>query len=391
MTDRKTPAEEADIIDGVAVERKGASTASGAAGRKRRPADNQAADTSGARSSGSDGQTDHGAADMPRQAGGGVSMPVPVPVLVLVVLVSALLSAGVAIAVQEWRAASRIKALQTEVTTLATQLEETGLVARAAQGETTRLAGQISERLAGLEAAMPDDPQAVIGDLAAAQGNLAAAQGDLLRRLEALEVAPAPLAGMAASSDIMLTHAGLTVASAMLADSLIGADAGRWLPVLDDLRAAGLDPGSLASLRAALSPPPPSTSQLLAEASAMLPALRDAGRDSAADWWSSTTDTLAGFITLRRQDQVDDPAVPDTSSPLAGFESAIARGKLDQALQAAADLAIALPDQSTEITVWRVAAEQRLRADEALAAFSAQMVARLAARLAALGSAGKAE
>jgi hypothetical protein len=113
--------------------------------------------------------------------------------------------------------------------------------------------------------------------------------------------------------------------------------------------------------------------------------------DSAADWWSSTTDTLAGFITLRRQDQVDDPAVPDTSSPLAGFESAIARGKLDQALQAAADLAIALPDQSTEITVWRVAAEQRLRADEALAAFSAQMVARLAARLAALGSAGKAE
>lgn len=385
MTDRKTPAEEADIIDGVAVERKGASTASGAAGRKRRPADNQAADTSGARSSGSDGQTDHGAADMPRQAGGGVSMPVPV--LVLVVLVSALLSAGVAIAVQEWRAASRIKALQTEVTTLATQLEETGLVARAAQGEATRLAGQISERLAGLEAAMPDDPQAVIGDLAAAQGNLAAAQGDLLRRLEALEVAPAPLAGMAASSDIMLTHAGLTVASAMLADSLIGADAGRWLPVLDDLRAAGLDPGSLASLRAALSPPPPSTSQLLAEASAMLPALRDAGRDSAADWWSSTTDTLAGFITLRRQDQVDDPAVPDTSSPLAGFESAIARGKLDQALQAVADLAIALPDQSTEITVWRVAAEQRLRADDALAAFSAQMVARLAA----LGSAGKAE
>lgn len=234
---------------------------------------------------------------------------------------------------------------------------------------------------------MPDDPQAVIGDLAAAQGNLAAAQGDLLRRLEALEVAPAPLAGMAASSDIMLTHAGLTVASAMLADSLIGADAGRWLPVLDDLRAAGLDPGSLASLRAALSPPPPSTSQLLAEASAMLPALRDAGRDSAADWWSSTTDTLAGFITLRRQDQVDDPAVPDTSSPLAGFESAIARGKLDQALQAVADLAIALPDQSTEITVWRVAAEQRLRADDALAAFSAQMVARLAA----LGSAGKAE
>lgn len=385
MTDRKTPAEEADIIDGVAVERKGASTASGAAGRKRRPADNQAADTSGARSSGSDGQTDHGAADMPRQAGGGVSMPVPV--LVLVVLVSALLSAGVAIAVQEWRAASRIKALQTEVTTLATQLEETGLVARAAQGEATRLAGQISERLAGLEAAMPDDPQAVIGDLAAAQGNLAAAQGDLLRRLEALEVAPAPLAGMAASSDIMLTHAGLTVASAMLADSLIGADAGRWLPVLDDLRAAGLDPGSLASLRAALSPPPPSTSQLLAEASAMLPALRDAGRDSAADWWSSTTDTLAGFITLRRQDQVADPAVPDTSSPLAGFESAIARGKLDQALQAVADLAIALPDQSTEITVWRVAAEQRLRADDALAAFSAQMVARLAA----LGSAGKAE
>lgn len=123
----------------------------------------------------------------------------------------------------------------------------------------------------------------------------------------------------------------------------------------------------------------------------MLPALRDAGRDSAADWWSSTTDTLAGFITLRRQDQVDDPAVPDTSSPLAGFESAIARGKLDQALQAVADLAIALPDQSTEITVWRVAAEQRLRADDALAAFSAQMVARLAARLAALGSAGKAE
>ena len=300
--------------------------------------------------------------------------------MLVLMAVMAILVAGAGLVVQEWRAMARVEPLHAEIAALGARLEVAETAARLAEEEAGRLSGQISGRLAALEAAMPDDPQAAISDLAAMQG-------EFDRRLERLESAPRATAGFEAESDMALAHSALTVASAMLADSLSGGDAGRWLPVLADLRAAGLDLEHLEPLRDALSPPPPSTSQLFAAATAMMPVLQEAARDSAGGWWSSTADTLAGFVTLRRQDEADTTGSVDSRSPLAGFADAISGGRLGDALTASAALAAAMPEHAADINGWRAAAKRRLAADEALAQFSASM----AARLAELGTRERAE
>lgn len=378
MTDSKTPEEDPDIIEGVAVEKQ-------AAARKRR----SSAKKGGARTpggvsekgrsgtersdkgpSGQDRQTNH---EQARPARGGLSMAVLMSMV-------AILIAGAGLVVQEWRAMSRAAALQAEMAALATRLEVAERSARAAEGEAARLSGQMADRLAGLEAAIPDDPQTAISELATAQGELA-------RRMEALESAPASATGVATGSEMVLAQTALTVAGAMLADSLSGGDAGRWLPVLEKLQTAGLDLDNLGSLRTALSPPPPSATQLLADAAAMMPVLREAGRDTAGGWWSSTADRLAGFVTLRRQDEPDDRMATDGASPIAGFESAVISGRLPAALEASEALGGALPEHAADINLWRISAERRLAADAALAG----VISDMAARLARSGSGGKGE
>jgi len=398
MTDQKTPAEDPEIIEGVAVEKTGAASSSAAGAGKRRASDGTGAarkaagkkaagkkvagapdpESSGPESSeaGSPGPAepaDNSTAANPRRPAGGISLPG-------LIAVAAMLVAGAGLGVQEWRAAARFTAVQADVAALAARLEVAEAGAGAARQEASRLSGQMSDRLAGLEAAMPDDPQAVISELAAVQT-------DLARRLDALESEPASGANVTASSAMVLAQSGLTVASAMLADSLAGGDPARWLDVLAELRDAGLPLDGLAALRGALSPPPPSPSQLLAEAEAMLPLFRATARRRAGGWWSSTADRLAGFVTLRRQAEGDEPAEPDSASPLAIFAAAIGRGQLAAALDESARLASTLPDHAAEINAWRIAAGRRLAADEALAAFSAAM----AALLAQPGTAGKAE
>ena len=294
--------------------------------------------------------------------------------------VAAILIAGAGLALQEWRAASSAEVLQAEIAVLTARLEAAERDAGLAQQEAARLSEEMAERLATLESAMPEDPQAALT-------SLAAAQEALIQRLELLESAPPPAMGTTGDTEMALAQSALTVASAMLADSLSGGDAARWLPVLTELRAAGLDLQTLPALRDALSPPPPSTSQLLAKAAAMMPQLRDAVRVGTGGWWSSTADRLAGFVTFRRQGETDMPAAADSASPLAGFEVAISGGRLEAALAASEDLAAVLPDQAGAINAWRSAATRRLAADAALAGFSADMAARLA-RLNAGGKAG---
>lgn len=372
MTDSKTPEEDPDIIEGVAVEKQAATRkrpSSAKKGGARTPGGASEKGRSGTGPSGPDQQTDH---DQARPARGGLSMPV-------LMSMAAVLTAGAGLMVQEWRAMSRAEALQTEMAALATRLAVAERSAKAAEDEAARLSGQMADRLAGLEAAIPDDPQTAISDLVAAQG-------ELTRRLEGLESAPASATGVATGSEMVLARSALTVASAMLADSLSGGDAGRWLPVLEELQSAGLDLDNLGLLRAALSSPPPSTSQLLAKAAAMMPMLREAGRDTAGGWWSSTADRLAGFVTLRRQDEPDDRMATDGGSPIAGFEAATASGRLQAALEASEALGGALPEHAADINLWRIAAERRLAADAALAG----LIADMAARLAQPGSSGKA-
>ena len=294
--------------------------------------------------------------------------------------VAAILIAGAGLALQEWRTATGAEVLQAEIAALTARLEAAERDAGLAQQEAARLSGEMAGRLATLESAMPEDPQAALT-------SLAAAQEALIQRLELLESAPAPAMGTTGDTEMALAQSALTVASAMLADSLSGGDAARWLPVLTELRAAGLDLQTLPALRDALSPPPPSTSQLLAKAAAMMPQLRDAVRVGTGGWWSSTADRLAGFVTFRRQGETDMPAAADSASPLAGFEVAISGGRLEAALAASEDLAAVLPDQAGAINAWRSAATRRLAADAALAGFSADMAARLA-RLNAGGKAG---
>ena len=293
---------------------------------------------------------------------------------------AAILVAGAGLLVQEWRALSRAETLQSEIAVLDDALQTAQTNAKAAQDEAMRLSAEMATRLAALEAAMPDDPQAVFGEFAATQEAL-------IQRLEALEAVPVPAADVAVGSGMALAQSGLTVASAMLADNLSGGDAGRWLPVLVDLQAAGLDLDNLDSLRAALSPPPPSSAQLLAEASMMMSSLRAAAGDGIGGWWSSTADRLAGFVTLRRQGETDDQPVIDNDSPLAGFEVAVARGTLQAALRESDGLAAVFPDHASAINVWRSAVIRRLAADDAVAGFSADM----AARLALAAASGKAE
>ena len=373
MTDRKTPTEEPGVIEGVAVEKQ-------PAGRKRRASGKQQASSAGGGTAGTGtGNADaHARDDRPGRPG-----PAGMCVATLMAM-AAILIAGAGLAVQEWRATARVEALQGEIAALTAQLTTAEEIAGTAQDEAARLSGRMAERLAALEAAIPDDPQTAISDLAGAQD-------DLAQRLDALESASASAtssaAGDASATEMALAQSALTVASAMLADSLAGGDAGRWLPVLDELEAAGLDLGDLAALRAALSPPPPSTPQLLATAKGMMPSLREAARDTRSGWWSSTADTLAGFVTLRRQDGTGDAVSADSGSPLAGFKDAIAAGHLAAALAASENLAAALPDRAGWINSWRIAATRRLAADDALAGFSAA----IAARLARHGAGGKGE
>ena len=377
MTDRKTPTEEPGVIEGVAVEKQ-------PAGRKRRASGKQQASSAGGGTAGTGtgNAGAHARDDRPGRPGrAGMSVAT-------LMAMAAILIAGAGLAVQEWRAIARVEALQGEIAALTAQLTTAEEIAGTAQDEAARLSGRMAERLAALEAAIPDDPQTAISDLAGAQD-------DLAQRLDALEStsasasasATSSAAGDASATEMALAQSALTVASAMLADSLAGGDAGRWLPVLDELEAAGLDLGDLAALRAALSPPPPSTPQLLATAKGMMPSLREAARDTRSGWWSSTADTLAGFVTLRRQDEAGDAVSADSGSPLAGFKDAIAAGHLAAALAASENLAAALPDHAGRINSWRIAATRRLAADDALAGFSAA----IAARLARHGAGGKGE
>ena len=371
MTARKPPAEDSDIIEGTAVERQEDDTASGgtpAGGRSRRRTAKKA--DRGGKAGAAQDQTDAGP-----QAGAGPSTGAPAASSPKPMMLAglALLLGLAGIGLQFWRSGTADNALRAEIDGLAAQLAAVEAEAAMARSE----AADLRDVLAGLSDSLPPDLSADLAGLAERQDVLEAG-------LAAMETAgQAPLAS-GDDAALALAQSGMSVATAMINDSRSGLDPSRWLATLGELRAAGLTVGDLESLRAAMSPLPPTVERLMADARALIEPLR---RETAAGgddgWWSAATGRLSDFIRLRRQgDAAAQDGAARADTPLLAFERAVMADRLGDALAATADIAADLEaDLGADIPAleaWRLAAGRRLALDDRLAGLSADMATQLA-------------
>ncbi|MGB1873005.1 MAG: hypothetical protein ACPHQ8_10310 [Candidatus Puniceispirillaceae bacterium] len=383
MTAKQTSDTDPEIIEGVAVEKSAASAGRRrSAGRgksrseksapKQRPASAAPDDGTPDRSAGdSRAKSSSNAADNAAGASpAGVaserrdSMPV-------ILGVAAILLVLAGIAVQQWMVARQESQLHIEIEALTVQLDTVNELLARAQGDIAAMrTGQEKQaaRLAGLEAELPRDPAEA---LAALSTRLDAFAADLAAR---------PVGGGRAQTEFdsgpALAQAAIGAVTAMNAANLDGGDPAQWVPVLQELARAGLDIGDLAGIEALLAPRPPTTTRLLAEAAGLANMIgRD--QDDAAGWWQNTTGRIAGFIRLRRSDDMpstEDGAVAE-SLPLDRFARAIRSDGLAAAL--AASRKVAPPPAG--LAGWQAKAQRRLDLDAALAGLMVEMTARLAA------------
>ncbi len=358
MTSRKPPAEDQDIIEGVAVEKQDGAKASGRGRPRRRSArkgaperkpetspESASAETTGA--AGPRGRNDA------RAPAATSRMPVVVAGLALV--------AGAAFGLQQWQNGTVEAGLRAKIDDLTARL------AVAEQALTDAAAAEASwrEEIGGIISGMPIDLKQDLGALAARVTDLESGLSDV----KTLRAASAAIGHPA----LVLAQSGMSVAAAMIADSLAGANPSRWLPVLSELRAAGLAVGDIEALRIAMSPLPPSRERLVGEAISMIAQLRGVGGDGG--WWSAATGRLSGFVTLRRKEDVSTPQeATQDNTPLAAFERALAAGSLADAIDAGRQIEADMP----ALAAWIAAAERRAALDDMLAGFSAEMAARLA-------------
>ena len=366
MTSRKPPAEDQDIIEGVAVEKQDGGKASGRGGSRRRAArkgapepkpessSESSSESASAEASGTAGT--HGR-DNARAPATTSRMPTVVAGLALVV-------AGAAFGMQYWQAGTVEAGLRAEIDSLSARLA----VAEKAQSDAAAAEASLREEIGRIVSGMPADLKVELGELVARVTDLESG----LSNVETSRAAPAATGAPA----LVLAQSGMSVAAAMIADSLAGADPSRWLPVLSELRVVGLAVGDINALRAAMSPLPPSRDRLVDDAMAMISELRSvAGDGEDGSWWSSATGQLSGFVTLRRKEDaaaVRDPA-PD-GAPLAAFERALAAGRLAEAVDAGKQIKTDMP----ALAAWIAAAERRAVLDDMVAGFGAEMAARLA-------------
>lgn len=346
MTARKPPAEDSDIIEGVAVEKKDKEKSRGraAGGGARRRAGRTASAT-----------------------GSSASPPVEAPSSRLPLLLAALavILAAAGLGLQFWWAGTVDSALRAEIDGLASRLVEAEAQGAAASAE----AAALKAELATLSTSLPPDLSDEIAGLAARQDAVETG-------LAAVESAgPAPLTS-GGDAMLALANSGMNVAAAMINDSLSGADPSRWLATLSELRAAGLVVGDLDALRAVMSPLPATHEALVAAAHGLIEPLRGRAAEEGHDgWWSAATGRLSDFVTLRRQgDGAASDGAGAANTPLLAFERAVSAGRLADALAASATLTTDL----ATLVDWQAQARRRLALDEALAAFSADMAARLA-------------
>ena len=352
MTARKPPAEDSDIIEGVAVEKPDGGKSS-AGGTRRRSAKKAAA-----KEPPSSAPENGGAAKPAPGAGDPARMP-------LIVASLAVVLALVGLGLQLWRSGTAETALRTEINGLVARLAAAEADAAAARSEATVLKADIAELAASLP---PDLSNRIVG--------LATRQDALESGLAAVESAgPAPL-GTGGDASLVLAQSGMNIATAMISDSLSGRDPSRWLATLSELRAAGLVVGDLDALRAVMSPVPATHDALVAEARGLIGSLRSnvakGGNDS---WWTAATGRLSDFVTLRRKgESAAQDGAAAANTPILTFERAVTSGRLVDAFEASA----ALGSRLAALGTWQAEVRRRLALDDALAAFSADMAARLA-------------
>lgn len=362
MTSRKSPAEDQDIIEGVAVERQDGGKASGRGGSRRRAARKGTPDSKP--ESSPEPESAQATGDAGPHGGDSARTPAVTSRMPLVVAGLALVVAGAAFGLQQWRAGTVETGLRAEIAGLSERLVAT----EQALSEAAAAEASLREEIGGIVSGMPADLRQDLGELAARLTDLESG----LSTVETSRAAPTATGDPA----LVLAQSGMSVAAAMIADSLAGADPSRWLPVLSELRAAGLAVGDIEALRIAMSPLPPSRDRLVSEGNAMLADLRGADGDGEdGNWWSAATGRLSGFVTLRRKEDslAAQDVVPD-NAPLAAFERALAAGRLAEAVDAGKQIETGMP----ALAAWIAAAERRAVLDDMVAGFGAEMAARLA-------------
>ena len=356
MTARKNPAEDSDIIEGVAVEKndKEKSRGKAAGGGARRRAGRTASATE---SPASPPDEDTGRGPVPDTA--------PSARMPLILAALAVILAGAGLGLQFWRAGLEDSALRAEIDGLASRLAAAEADGAAASAEAAALKAELSTLSASLPPDLSDEVAGLVARQDAVEAGLAAVGS----------AGPAPVAS-GGDAILALAQSGMNVAAAMINDSLSGADPSRWLATLSELRAAGLVVGDLDALRAVMSPLPATHDALVVAAHGLIEPLRgEAVKHGHDGWWSAATGRLSDFVTLRRQgDGAASDGARAANTPLLAFERAVAAGRLADALAASATLTTDL----AALADWQAQTRRRLALDDALAAFSADMAARLA-------------
>ena len=363
MTARKNPAEDSDIIaehsdiiEGVAVEKKDKEKSRGkaAGGGARRRAGRTASATE---SPASPPDEDTGRGPVPDTA--------PSARMPLILAALAVILAGAGLGLQFWRAGLEDSALRAEIDGLASRLAAAEADGAAASAEAAALKAELSTLSASLPPDLSDEVAGLVARQDAVEAGLAAVES----------AGPAPVES-GGDAILALAQSGMNVAAAMINDSLSGADPSRWLATLSELHSAGLVVGDLDALRAVMSPLPATHDALVVAAHGLIEPLRgEAVKHGHDGWWSAATGRLSDFVTLRRQgDGAASDGAGAANTPLLAFERAVAAGRLADALAASATLTTDL----AALADWQAQARRRLALDDALAAFSADMAARLA-------------
>ncbi|MEL0187471.1 MAG: hypothetical protein VXA08_01505, partial [Alphaproteobacteria bacterium] len=224
MTSRKPPAEDQDIIEGVAVEKQDGGKASGRGGSRRRAARKGASEpkpesasesASEFASAGASGAAGPHGRDNARAPAAASRMPMVVAGLALVV-------AGAAFGMQYWQAGTVEAGLRAEIDSLSARLA----VAEKAQSNAAAAEASLREEIGRIVSGMPADLKYELGELVARVTDLESG----LSNVETSRAAPAATGDPA----LVLAQSGMSVAAAMIADSLAGADPSRWLPVLSE-------------------------------------------------------------------------------------------------------------------------------------------------------------
>ena len=365
MTAKKTPDSDPGIIEGVAVEKpeKRASRRGTGKGGDGKQSGGRAAETGPAGGSAAAGD------DTPSKASAAGTELMTGLKLPLILGAAAILLALAGIAIQQWMAARLDSRLQAEMKTLVSQIDTANDALARVQADVVVIGTNqdaVAARLAGIESELPPDPAEAL-----------AALGMRLDRLEA-DLAAMPAGGNAAvpvqDAGIALAQAGLAAATAMTSANLDGGDPASWLPVLDELAAAGLEVGDIAAIEALLTPRPSSTARLLADGITLAEMVAAEAR-GASGWWQNTTGRIAGFIRLRRSDDAPagEEARPESSLPLDAFMRALRGGSLAAALAASRQI----DPPPAGFSGWQARAQRRIDLDAALAGLMAGMTAHL--------------